>query len=138
MHNSQINVDDFIEVINPTKIIIVGTLIGLISVFLVSLLCAALIVYNLLPIFGLKWVSIIILFVSNFIGAYKAAKIYKKNGMIVGMIVGISVLLIIILSGLLLQTISFEVVDLSLLLVKLFGLLLFGAIGGILGINLNY
>ena len=58
--------------------------------------------------------------------------------MFTGILVGIGILVVEVVLGSLFQTISFAMVDISLFLIECFGLMLFGAIGGIIGINLKY
>lgn len=138
MNNLKINNDEFVEIKNNWGLqIFKGAVIGVISVIIISFLPALLIKYSVFSTSNIKIFSNLALFIGCLIGACFSALIYGKNGMFVGVLTGLLILLFIILTGLSFQTISFEMIDLSLFLVKLFGLMLFGAIGGIIGINLK-
>ncbi|MBP0979871.1 MAG: TIGR04086 family membrane protein [Oscillospiraceae bacterium] len=134
-----LKVDDngFVQVVGLTTPIIKGTLIGILVGFIISLIPAVLINGALMSTSGVKFVSTVVLFITGFVSAWFSAIFYGKNGMITGIITGLVILAVIFLTGLLFQTVSFEMIDLSLFLIKLFGLMLFGAVGGIFGINIK-
>lgn len=138
MNNLKINNDEFIEIKNNCGLqVLKGAVIGSVFIVIISFLPALLIKCSVFSTSNIKVFSNITLFIGCLIGSCFSALIHGKNGMFVGVLTGLLILLFIILTGLLFQTISFEMIDLSLFLVKLFGLMLFGAIGGIIGINLK-
>ena len=138
MNNLKINNDEFIEIKNNWGLqVLKGAVIGSVFIVIISFLAALLIKCSVFSTSNIKVFSNITLFIGCLIGSCFSALIHGKNGMFVGVLTGLLILLFIILTGLLFQTISFEMIDLSLFLVKLFGLMLFGAIGGIIGINLK-
>lgn len=117
--------------------ILTGTLLGIFTIVIFSVIFAFVMRYTGLETLNIKVISILILILGGLVGAYRSAVKYGRNGMFLGLITGSIILLVIVLIGLVCQTISFEMVDLSLFLIKLFSLMLSGAIGGILGINIG-
>ncbi len=137
MKDAKINNDGFTEITGIFNPLIKGTLVGVISIILLSVLFAVMVGYSLISTSAIKLISIITLFVGSLLGAYVTAKKHGCNGMFLGIITGLFILFLVIVAGLLFQTISFCVIDFSLFFVKLFGLMLAGAIGGIIGINVR-
>lgn len=137
MKDAKINNDSFIEVTSVFNTLIKGTLVGIISIILFSALSSIMVGYSLISTSSIKLISIITLFIGGLFGAYITARKYGYNGMILGIVTGLSILFVIVMAGVLFQTVSFEIIDFSLFFVKLFDLMLAGAIGGIIGINVR-
>lgn len=138
MRDLKVNDNGFVQMTGLTVPVVKGVVIALLLIIIISLFPAVLIKSSIISTTGLKVISIAILFVAGFIGAIVSSISYGKNGMIIGIVTNLAILAIVFLMGLLFQTVSFEMIDLSVFLIKLFGLMLFGAIGGILGINIKH
>ena len=138
MRDNKAKSNDFTNISSLTTQIMLGVVVGIVSVLIFAIGSAFLVEHFVISTFFVSLLASLTLFFGALVGGYKAARGYGKNGMFVGMIVGIIFLPIVILTGILFETFSFEVFDLSLLFTKIFGLMLFGAVGGILGINLKF
>ena len=125
----------FNDINNGSYSIIYGVVFGIIVTILFSMISALLLQYSIISTSSMKIVSIINLFIGGFFCGYITAKKNKHNGMYIGMLSGIFLLFFVISLGLLFQTVSFGLINLSLFLVKFFGLALMGSIAGIIGVN---
>lgn len=114
------------------KALIFGTLAGCTAT--ASLLCVlslGLIVTGALPHDYLSWIVIALCSLSAFLSGYVTARITKVKGLLCGAMSGLIMFIILLLAGLITGDGDFTYIS----LVKLFGLLLFGALGGIKGVN---
>lgn len=127
----------FAQVSGGISSVVFGVVFSLAVIFVLSFLPAVLIMCDIFSTSHLRLVSMLILAVGGVLGGYKAAVKHGCNGMVMGIFVGLFDLLAIVFLSVIFHTVSFEMVNLSLFFVKLFCLVLFGAIGGILGINKN-
>lgn len=138
MRNLNIKDNAFVDEESSISAILKGLILSAISVLILSFVPALLLNFQIINNSQVSVFVILALFISSLIGGFKSAVSYGKNGMFIGILVGIGILIIEIVLGSVFQTISFEMVDVSLFLIKCFGLMLFGAIGGIIGINIKY
>ncbi len=115
--------------------VVVGVVVGFLFALVASVVPAFLMAHDLLSTSHIGVMSIVILAVGSMIGAYIAAVRHGCNGMVIGIFVGLFDLLLVVFLGVMFCTVSFDIIDISLFFVKFFSLVLFGAIGGIFGIN---
>lgn len=107
---------------------VVGTLITIIITILASLLIIAI---GKLPEGLLEYISLGILALGGFIGGYIAGRIYKKNGIFIGLATGLFMYIIVFIAGI--SSISGGFTIFSLL--KLIVLLFFSIVSAILAVN---
>lgn len=138
MRNLKTKDNGFINEESLIGAILKGLILSTVSVLAFSFVPALLMNVDIINSRQVNIFAIVVLFMSSLIGGFKAAVNYGKNGMFTGILVGIGILVVEVVLGSLFQTISFAMVDISLFLIKCFGLMLFGAIGGIIGINIKY
>ncbi len=114
------------------KAIIFGTLAGSMSLaVLLALGCVGLLITSSIPHDYLSIIAIALCAVSSFISGYISARITKEKGFFIGIISGIIMFVIVLLSGLIWGDGSFT----FLTPLKLVLLMLFGALGGIKAVN---
>ncbi len=114
------------------KAVILGSVIGVITSILLTLLCSfAITLIGKLPDNSPDYISLGILAAGSFIGGYISARIYKRNGIMLGLFTGLAVFLIVFLSGA--GSITEGVALYT--LVKLLIIVLFSAVGAVFGVN---
>ena len=118
-----------LKCIKPT---ILGCTIGICINLILLSLCSFLFSKNgNFPLAIVTPITICIVIIGSFFGGYFCAKTSKKDGMLYGLSSGFLIFIIIFFSEFIFinQSIS------TMVLVKLFSILLSGAIGGIIGVN---
>lgn len=114
------------------KAVILGSVIGVIASILFTLLCSLVItLIGKLPDNSPDYISLGILAVGSLLGGYISARIYKHNGIIIGVFTGLVIFLIVFLSGV--GSITKGVALYT--VVKLLIILLFSIAGAIFGVN---
>lgn len=114
------------------KAVLFGVLVSLvISVILLCVLTIAEMTTGLLPVEIVNIACAVVLAVGTFVGGFAAARITKSAGLIVGAITGLSVFMVVLISGLIRSGDEIS----ALTLIKLGLELISGTLGGIIGVN---
>lgn len=111
----------------------IGALVGLVLCIVFSLIAAFIVSSADLPHRSVMPISMAIIGLSSFIGSLVAGKIHKRQGLVVGAVVGVLMLLVILAAG-------FFVPDESVgatMLFKALATLLPALIGSVIGVNLR-
>ena len=114
------------------KSLITGMLCGIAVITILTLLFAfVLVISGAYPTDIISYISLVFLGVGGLVGGYIAARLNKSSGLAVGALTGFIIFLIILIVGL-----SQSAATISLYtLYKFLILIIFSALGGILGIN---
>lgn len=111
----------------------IGALIGLILCIVFSLIAAFVVSIGDLPHRSVMPISMAIIGISAFIGSLIAGKIHKRQGLLIGLIVGAIMLLVVLAAG-------FFVPDESIgadMLLKALVTLVPSLVGSVIGVNLR-
>lgn len=109
-----------------------GAVIGSLIIMILMILCSIVILQTgMLPDGILEYVILAFIGIGSLIAGYIAARIYRKNGLIIGAITGFVIFLILFISGV--SQISDGIGIMTLL--KFAVTLLPSVLGGILGVN---
>lgn len=100
---------------------------------LLLLLLSGVVTLRDVPVRLIDPMMVAVLFFASFAGGYLAARMTREKGLLMGLSCSGAFFLLLLAAGLPLTGGRFT----TLLPVKLFGMLLFGAVGGILGVNLR-
>ena len=114
------------------KAIILGTVCGLlVTVIFMCILSVVMLTSGLLPTDITNYIMVAILSMGAFFGGFIATKITKSAGLVMGLITGFTIFMLVAIFGLIKNN---DAVTL-LTLIKLVATLIFGGIGGILGLQ---
>lgn len=114
------------------KALILGTAVGCtVMALLMCMVSAVLLVSGKLPHNSVKWIMIVLSAVTAFISGYITSRVTKANGLVWGALSGVIFFIIILLAGLIDGDGNFTFIT----IIKFFVFVLFGALGGIKGVN---
>ena len=114
------------------KSLIIGVLCGIATVtILIMLLSFVLLISGKYPTDIISYISLAFLLIGGLVGGYFAARLNKSSGLAVGALTGFIIFLIILIVGLSQSSGTITLFTLYKLLV----LVIFSALGGILGVN---
>lgn len=114
------------------KNLLIGVICGITAIILLTLICSLVITVSGLYLKdSMKYVALSITGVGTFISGYICARLNKSNGLIIGIVTGLTVFVILLIISLCKTTQTPSIFTLYKLLVSM----LFAGLGGIFGVN---